>query len=97
MRVRTALAEAYLALSAAHAQAVALRDDVLPGAKTAFDAASEGYRLGKFNYLDVLDAQRTFFRARRQYIETLAAYHKAVVDVEQLIGERLDVVMNSPE
>jgi len=97
VRVRTALAEAYLALSAAHAQAVALRDDVLPAAKTAFDAASEGYRLGKFNYLDVLDAQRTFFRARRQYIETLAAYHKAVVDVEQLIGERLDVVMNSPE
>jgi cobalt-zinc-cadmium efflux system outer membrane protein len=97
VRIRTEVAEAYLTLSAAHAQAVALRDDVLPGARTAFDAASEGYRLGKFNYLDVLDAQRTFFRARGQYIETLAAYHKAVVDVEQLIGEGLDVVMNNPD
>jgi cobalt-zinc-cadmium efflux system outer membrane protein len=97
VRVSTALAEAYLTLSAAHAQAVALRDDVLPGAKTAFDAASEGYRLGKFNYLEVLDAQRTFFRARGQYIETLAAYHKAVVAVEQLIGERLDAVMHNPD
>ncbi|MFH1312643.1 MAG: TolC family protein [Candidatus Eisenbacteria bacterium] len=97
VRVRTALAETHLSLSAAYAQAVALRDDVLPGATTAFEAASEGYRLGKFNYLDVLDAQRTLFKAREQYIETLAAYHKASVDVERLIGERLDAVKNTPE
>jgi cobalt-zinc-cadmium efflux system outer membrane protein len=97
VRARTALAEAYLTLSAAFAQAVALRDDVLPAARTAFDAYNEGYRLGKFDYLDVLDAQRTLFGARGQYIEALAAYHKAVADVEQLIGERLDTVKNTPE
>jgi cobalt-zinc-cadmium efflux system outer membrane protein len=97
VRVRTRLTEAYEALSTAFAEATALRDDVLPAARTAFDAASEGYRQGKFGYLDVLDAQRTLFEARGQFIETLAAYHKAVADVEHLIGERLDAVENTSQ
>ena len=68
-----------------------------PAAGTAFDAASEGYRQGKFGYLDVLDAQRTLFEARGQFIETLTAYHKAVADIEHLIGERLDAVENTSQ
>ena len=97
VRVRTALAEAYRALSIAFAEATALKNDVLPGAQSAFDATNEGYRQGKFGYLDVLDAQRTLFKTRDQYIETLTAYHRAVADVEQLIGERLDAVNNTPQ
>jgi cobalt-zinc-cadmium efflux system outer membrane protein len=74
-QVRTALAEAYGTLSSAFIEATGLRNDVLPGAQQAFDAESEGYRQGKFGFLDVLDAQRTLFEARGQYIEALAAYH----------------------
>jgi cobalt-zinc-cadmium efflux system outer membrane protein len=88
-QVRTALAEAYAALSTAFAEATALNNEVLPGAQRAFDAASEGYRQGKFGFLDVLDAQRTLFEARGQYLEALAAYHKAVAEVERLIGAPL--------
>lgn len=87
--VKTALAHAYQELSTSFAEATALKNDVLPGAQSAFDAAGEGYRQGKFGYLDVLDAQRTLFEARAQYIEVLSAYHKAFADVERLIGERL--------
>jgi outer membrane protein, heavy metal efflux system len=65
---------------------------VLPGAQRAFDAASEGYRQGKFGFLEVLDAQRTLFEARGRYLEALAAYHKAVAEVERLIGEPLGAV-----
>jgi cobalt-zinc-cadmium efflux system outer membrane protein len=97
VRVGTGLVEAYQTLSTAFAEATALKNDVLPGAQSAFGAANEGYRQGKFGYLDVLDAQRTLFETRDQYIETLAAYHRAVADVEQLIGERLDAVKNTPE
>ncbi|MCZ6681173.1 MAG: TolC family protein, partial [Candidatus Poribacteria bacterium] len=87
--VRTALSEAYGALSAAWATVTALKNDVLPGAQSAFDAVTEGYRLGKFGFLDLLDAQRTLFQTRRQYLEALAAYHKAKASVERLIGEPL--------
>ena len=90
LAVLDALAEAYRDLSSAYAEAMALQRDVLPGAQAAFDAAAEGYRQGKLGYLDVLDAQRTFFEARRQYIEALASYHKSKARVERLIGTRLD-------
>ncbi len=90
--VRTALAESYAELSTAFTEASALRDEVLPGAQHAFDAASEGYRQGKFQFLDVLDAQRTLFEVRGQYIEALATYHKAVAALERLIGEPLNAL-----
>ena len=61
----------------------------MAGAQKAFDGVNEGYRLGKFGYLDVLDSQKTFFQAKRQYLDSLANYHIAVADVERLIGESL--------
>lgn len=59
-------------------------------AKRVFKGLSEGYRQGKFRYLDVLDAQRTLFDAQAKYIEALANYHEASVEVERLIGQRVD-------
>lgn len=96
VRVATALSEAYGALSRAHSEAQALRDHLLPGAESAFEAVNEGYRLGKFGLLDVFDAQRTFFSARAQHLRALADYHLAAAEVERLIGEPLDSVENRP-
>lgn len=90
VRIATALNTAYQRLSAAHAEVSALRQEVLPGAQSAYDAAREGYRLGKFGFLDVLDAQRTLFGAKTQYLLAQADYHKAVAEVERLIGGGLD-------
>ena len=83
------LGEAHEGLASSHEEATALKAEVLPAAQRAFDAAQEGYRQGKFGYLEVLDAQRTLFEARQKLIETLAAYHKAVVSVERLVGRTL--------
>jgi cobalt-zinc-cadmium efflux system outer membrane protein len=95
VRVQTALAETHAALSAAYSEAVTLRDEVLPGAQQAFEAAREGYHQGKFQFLDMLDAQRTLFEARGQYLEALSAYHQAVAALERLIGEPLSALAPS--
>jgi len=58
----------------------------LPGAQSAFDAASQGFALGKFNFLDVLDAQRTLFQSKSHYLSALAESHRASVDIERLVG-----------
>lgn len=84
------LGEAHKALSLAHSEATALRETVLPGAQSAFEAVSEGYAVGRFGLLDVLDSQRTLFEARTHYLRAATDYHRAVVDVERLLGERLD-------
>lgn len=86
VRVASRLAEVYAMLSAAHQEVLALRSSVLPGAQRAFEAVSEGYRLGRFGYLDVLEAQRTLHAANSRYLRAVAEYHKAVADAERLIG-----------
>jgi cobalt-zinc-cadmium efflux system outer membrane protein len=96
-RVRVALAEAYLALSTAASEIEALKTTVIPGAQSAFEAASEGYRQGKFGYLDVLDAQRTLFEARGQYVSALTTYQKALADMDRAIGKLPDAAGQIPE
>jgi cobalt-zinc-cadmium efflux system outer membrane protein len=93
----SALAEAWQALSTAVLEIDALKATVLPGAQSAFDAASEGYRQGKFGYLDVLDSQRTLFEAKGQYISALTAYHKAAADLGRSIGRVPDAAGQIPE
>jgi cobalt-zinc-cadmium efflux system outer membrane protein len=90
MKAFAALEEAVQRLAGAYAEATALKNKVLPGARSSFDAVSEGYRDGKFDYLLVLDAQRTLFETRGRYIESLTAHHKAKADAERLIGQSID-------
>jgi cobalt-zinc-cadmium efflux system outer membrane protein len=86
------LASSYQELSNAFTEATELKSKVLDGAQDVFDASAEGYREGKLDYLNVLDAQRTLFEAKERYIEALSAYHKARADVERLIGQRIDTI-----
>jgi cobalt-zinc-cadmium efflux system outer membrane protein len=90
--LRAALAEASTKLSSSFNEINIIQNDVLPLAKSAFDAANQGYRQGKFEYLVVLDAQRTFFEVRARYIEALTGYHKARADVERLIGRDIEKI-----
>jgi outer membrane protein, heavy metal efflux system len=89
VRVSTALSDAYHNLVNAVNEVTTLQNDVLPAAQEAFQATQEGYRLGKFGLLDVLDVQRTFFETRGRSLEALATYHKAVADLERFSGEEL--------
>ncbi|MBA3642381.1 MAG: TolC family protein, partial [Acidobacteria bacterium] len=96
VRVTTALAESYRALASARDEASVLASSIQPGAREAFEAVSEGYRLGKFGYLEVLDAQRTLVSAGAQYLRALSDYHEAAADVERLIGAPLADVTTVP-
>jgi len=89
VKVQSDLAEAYKELTASHLETLTLQKEILPAAQRAFEAAQAGYQQGKFGYLDVLDAQRTMFDVREKYVESLSAYHKAVVELERLIGRSI--------
>lgn len=90
--VAVRLAEAYGMLTGSHAEVRALRETVLPGSQRTFDAIAEGYRLGRFSYLEFLDAQRTLIGASTQYLQALAEYNKAAANVERLTGAPLQAV-----
>ena len=88
--IRAELSRAYASLSSEYMTATELQQEVLPGAQEAFDSAQTGYVNGKFDYLTVLDAQRTLFAARTQHLEALVEYHQAKAQVEHLIGQPLE-------
>jgi cobalt-zinc-cadmium efflux system outer membrane protein len=91
---KTDLVNAYKSMLSAYEQTVNLKKKIIPASQQAFDAASEGYRQGKFGYLDLLDAQRTLFQARQQYLDMLVLYHQTHADVERLIGGNMEFEVN---
>ncbi len=74
-------------LNARREEAELLRRDLVPGAQSAYEAATIGFENGKFSFLEVLDAQRTFFSAKSQYLTALAAFHRAQTELESLLGQ----------
>jgi outer membrane protein, heavy metal efflux system len=80
-RLRLELTQAYANFEAAEQEAQRLKSDILPAARVALDAM--------FNFLDVLDAQRTLFQGQSQYVRALADAHTARADIGRLVGTPL--------
>ena len=87
IQLKSAVAQAWGRLDTADVQARTLRDQILPGAQSAYDAATKGFELGKFNFIDVLDAQRTLFQAKAQYLRARGEAHRAAADIDRLLGD----------
>ncbi|AIO70379.1 TolC family protein [Burkholderia oklahomensis] len=85
-RLRLDLTQAYANYERSASEARRLKADVLPAARQSLDAMSRGYQLGKFSFLDVLDAQRTLFDAQSRYVLALADAHQSYADIERLVG-----------
>jgi cobalt-zinc-cadmium efflux system outer membrane protein len=62
------------------------KQDILQGAQSAYEAARKGFEYGKFSFLEVLDAQRTLFQAKMQFIQTLTMAHLAEADIQRILG-----------
>lgn len=89
LQLMAQLADAYRALSSAGDDVTTLRTRIVPGARAVFDAVQEGYGLGRFGLMDVLDAQRTLVDANNRLLQAVAAFHDAVTAVERLTGAPL--------
>ncbi|MEA1673255.1 TolC family protein [Nitrospirillum sp. BR 11163] len=82
----TALAIARDRVAVARTEAETLAGQVVPGAEQAAAATREGYRQGKFPYLDVLDAQRTLLATRLTLVAAYQDYHQSRADLDRLTG-----------
>ncbi len=86
LRLRADVAAALQRHATARAEVQALQSEILPGAQSAFDAARKGFELGKFDYLETLDAQRTLLQARTQHLRAVADAHRSATDLDRLLG-----------
>ncbi len=87
--VATQLAQNRELTLAAYEEVMALRKEILPLTGTTLSKTQIGYEQGKFSYLNVLDAQRTLFEARSNYLDALRRYHVAAVTIQRLTGRAL--------
>lgn len=84
LSLRANLSQVYGEYTSAYRDAVVLTEIVLPGAEEAFSFARQGYDAGKFGYLEVLDAQRTLFDARKQWAAVTLDYHRQRAVIERM-------------
>lgn len=89
IRLSNELAQTHERLNTARQEVRSLQRDILPGAQSAYDAATKGFELGKFSFLEVLDAQRTSFQAKSQYLRALAEAYRSAAEIERILGEIL--------
>ena len=92
LRLKTLLAQTYEALIAAEYEINLLQNEILPGAREAFTVARRGYELGRFGFLEMLDAQRTLFQNQTLYLTALANYQRLVNEIERLIAASIEDV-----
>ncbi len=96
IQLRNTVAQAYERWSANYSAVESLKTDILPGAQSVYDAATKGFELGKFNFLDVLDAQRTLFQAKAQYLNALLESYQAVAEIERTVGDTASSLTAKP-
>lgn len=92
IRLNIEASETFERLRTARQEVEVLKRDVLPGAQSAYDAASKGFQLGKFSFLEVLDVQRLVFQAKSHYLRVLLEMHRAAAELDRLAG--LDDIQN---
>ncbi len=86
-RLHGELLQAHQRLSLAREEAEMLKKEMLPGAQQAYELAIKGFEYGKFNFMDVLDAQRSLLQARAQYLRSLSEAQRAAADIENYLGD----------
>ena len=71
MSLQQRLATAFKNYANAQQQVQQYETDILPDAKESLGLIQQGYRQGEFGYLELLTAQRTYFRVNLNYVTAL--------------------------
>lgn len=86
LRLESDIAGERQRLTATRAEAMNLRENVLSLAEQTFNLSQEGYRVGKFSLLNVLDTEQALLEVRSTYLETLVSYHHSAIALDRLLG-----------
>jgi cobalt-zinc-cadmium efflux system outer membrane protein len=87
LRLRSEIQTTLEQWQTANGEVQVFNQTILPAAQRAVDSATRGFEMGKFGFLDVLDAQRTLISARTQYIQAVAEATDARVRIERIFGD----------
>ena len=87
--LKVRVSETYESLVAAHREAKAISQHVIPSAERGYDYANEGYLLGKYSYIELKAAQNVLLESRQKLIDAQLRFHKSFADLNTLVGNDL--------
>jgi cobalt-zinc-cadmium efflux system outer membrane protein len=62
---------------------------IIPQASLQVNSAMSAYRVGKVDFLTLLDSQLTLYRYEIEYHQTITEYEKSLANLEAAVGKRL--------
>ena len=64
-------------------------DTIVPQAEESLKMSKQGYEHGEFDFLEVLDAQRTLVTANVSYLKALNGLFTSMTEIERLVGVKV--------
>lgn len=64
----------------------ALREKIIPAARETLEDYTDGFRLGRYSLLELLEAQRSLLQARMEVIDAAVNHHAFFIEIDRLIG-----------
>jgi len=64
----------------------AMAKDILPAAREVLQTTEEGYKQGRFSYLELADARRSLIELRHANLDTTLAYHLSLAEIDRMLG-----------
>lgn len=92
VKLLTELNTSYSTLQTASSELKLLKNVLLPATQKAYDFSYKGFELARYNYLELLETERSYKTAKIRYLQTLGEYHKALALLEGLTGSK--VILN---
>lgn len=84
----TELNNSYSTLQTLFSELSLYKNTVLPAAQRAYDFSHKGYELARYNYLELLETQRSYRSSKIRYLQALGDYHKSLAILEGLTGSK---------
>ena len=89
---RDELIQAHRDMSIAQSRELALRQQMLPSLRSAYDTTQAQFKQGLIKLDDMLDAHRDLLKAQMERLDATRDFHRAAAVLEGLIGQPLSQV-----
>jgi cobalt-zinc-cadmium efflux system outer membrane protein len=84
--IRATLHELYQELLFLHIEIATFDREILPRAKAIVAQIDDGYRVGRFNHLELINARAEFIAAQAARLTSCSNYQSGLINIERLTG-----------
>lgn len=89
VKIFAELRNAYAQLEQSRVQVAVLRDEILPEAMETLSLIQEGYGVGRFSYLELLQARQQVLAVENEAVVAATEFHQILITLESLTGQPL--------